>query len=363
MTVQVGVIGVGMIGQDHIRRITQVLTGGAVVAVNDVDASRAGQVAAGLPGAVVHETAQDLIADDHVDAVLVASWGPAHEEQVVAAIGAGKPVFCEKPLAPSSDACLRIMEAEMAAGRRLVQVGFMRRYDTGYLAMKAAVEDGSIGAPLLMHCAHRNPSVPDYGFTTEMIISDSSVHEIDLVRWLFEEEIVAASVLRPRRSGQAPAGLQDPLILLLELASGVLVDDELFVSARYGYDVRGEVVGETGTVALADVSGIILSAAGLRSAIPGGHSAPRGHPSPRGPQTPPQGDRVPVDWRDRFIRAYDAELQDWLTAVAAGTSTGPSSWDGYAAAAVTDSALEALHTGQRTLVAMPERPEFYAKAG
>ena len=352
MTIQVGVIGVGMIGQDHIRRITQVLTGGAVVAVNDVDATRAGQVAASLPGAVVHETAQDLIADDHVDAVLVASWGPAHEEQVVAAIGAGKPVFCEKPLAPSSDACLRIMDAEMAAGRRLVQVGFMRRYDVGYQAMKAVVEDGSIGAPLLMHCAHRNPSVPDYGFTTEMIISDSSVHEIDLVRWLFGEEIVAASVLRPRRSGQAPAGLQDPLILLLELASGVLVDDELFVSARYGYDVRGEVVGETGTVALADVSGIILSAAGRRSAIPGG----------RPPQTPPQGNRVPVDWRDRFIRAYDAELQDWLTAVAAGTSTGPSSWDGYAAAAVTDSALEALHTGQRALVAMPERPDFYAKA-
>ena len=337
--VQVGVIGVGMIGQDHIRRITQVLTGGAVVAVNDVDQARAGQVAASLPGAVVHATAADLIADDHVDAVLVASWGPAHEEQVVAAIGAGKPVFCEKPLAPSSDACLRIMEAEMAAGRRLVQVGFMRRYDPGYLAMKAAAQDGSIGAPLLMHCAHRNPSVPDYGFTTEMIITDSSVHEIDLVRWLFEEEIVAASVLRPRRSGQAPAGLQDPLILLLELASGVLVDDELFVSARYGYDVRGEVVGETGTVALADVSEVTLRSAGRH------------------------GGRVPVDWRDRFIRAYDAEVQDWLTAVAAGTSTGPSSWDGFAAAAVTDSALEALQSGQRTLVTMPERPEFYSKAG
>ena len=338
MTVQVGVIGVGMIGQDHIRRITQVLTGGAVVAVNDVDATRAGQVAASLPGAVVHETAQDLITDNHVDAVLVASWGPAHEEQVVAAIGAGKPVFCEKPLAPSSDACLRIMDAEMAAGRRLVQVGFMRRYDTGYQAMKAAVEDGSIGAPLLMHCAHRNPSVPDYGFTTEMIISDSSVHEIDLVRWLFGEEIVAASVFRPRRSRQAPDGLQDPLILQLEMASGVLVDDELFISAQYGYDVRGEVVCESGTVALADVSEVRLRAAGRH------------------------GGRVPVDWRDRFIRAYDAELQDWLTAVAAGTSTGPTAWDGFAAAAVTDSCLEALRTGTRTAVSLPERPDFYAKA-
>jgi myo-inositol 2-dehydrogenase / D-chiro-inositol 1-dehydrogenase len=338
MSVRVGVIGVGMIGQDHIRRVTQVLTGGSVTAVNDVDAARAGQVAAGLPGAVTHPTAQDLIADGNVDAVLVASWGPAHEEQVLAAIAAGKPVFCEKPLAPSRDACQRIMDAEMAAGRRLVQVGFMRRYDAGYRAMKAALEDGSIGAPLLMHCAHRNPSVPPYGFTTEMIISDSAVHEMDLVRWLFGEEIVAVTVFRPRRSGQAPAELQDPLILLLEMASGVLVDDELFLNARYGYDVRGEVVGETGTVALADVSEVTVRRDGQH------------------------GGRVPVDWRDRFIRAYDAELQDWLTAVAAGTSTGPSAWDGFAAAAVTDSALEALRTGQRTAVALPDRPDFYAKA-
>ncbi len=338
MTVGVGVIGAGMIGQDHIRRITQVLTGGAVVAVNDVDKARAGQVAAGLPGASLHETAAGLIADDDVDAVLVASWGPAHEEQVVAAIAAGKPVFCEKPLAPSSGACLRIMDAEMAAGRRLVQVGFMRRYDAGYQAMKAALDDGGLGVPLLMHCAHRNPSVPPYGFTTELIVSDSAVHEIDIVRWLFGEEIVAATVLRPRRSRQAGADLQDPLILLLEMASGALVDDELFVNARYGYDVRGEVVCETGTVALADVSEVTVRTQNR------------------------YGGRVPVDWRDRFVRAYDTELQDWLNAVAAGTSTGPSAWDGYAAAAVTDAALDALRTGQRTAVSMAERPEFYAKA-
>jgi len=338
MTVRVGVIGTGMIGQDHIRRITQVLTGGTVTAVNDVDAARAGQVAAGLPGTTVHATAADLIADDGVDAVLVASWGPAHEEQVLGAIAAGKPVFCEKPLAPSSDACVRIMEAEMEAGRRLVQVGFMRRYDAGYRAMKATLDDGALGLPLLMHCAHRNPSVPDYGFTTELIVSDSAVHEMDIVRWLFGEEIVAVTVLKPRRSREAGADLQDPLILVFEMASGALVDDELFLNARYGYDVRGEVVCETGTVALADVSEVTVRTGNRYSG------------------------RIPVDWRDRFILAYDAELQEWLNAVAAGTSTGPSTWDGYAAAKVTDAGLEALRTGRRTAVSMAERPEFYAKA-
>jgi myo-inositol 2-dehydrogenase/D-chiro-inositol 1-dehydrogenase len=337
MDVRVGVVGVGMIGQDHIRRITQVLTGGAVTAVNDVDAERAGQVAAGLPGTIVHATAAGLVADDNVDAVLVASWGAAHEEQVLAAIAAGKPVFCEKPLAPSSDACLRIMAAETAAGRRLVQVGFMRRYDAGYRAMKAALDDGRLGAPLLMHCAHRNPSVPPYGFTTELIVSDSAVHEMDIVRWLFGEEIVAVRVLTPRRSSHGADGLQDPLILVFELAGGALVDDELFVNARYGYDVRGEVVCETGTVALADTSEVTLRTANTH------------------------GGRVPVDWRDRFIRAYDTELQEWLNAVAAGTAAGPAAWDGYAAAAVTDAALEALRTGERVVVTMAERPEFYAK--
>jgi myo-inositol 2-dehydrogenase/D-chiro-inositol 1-dehydrogenase len=324
MTVRVGVIGAGMIGQDHIRRITRVLSGGTVVAVTDVDAARAAEVAADLPGVTVHPDAQALISAADVDAVLVASWGQAHEEQVLAALAAGKPVFCEKPLAPTQEACLRIIDAELAAGRRLVQVGFMRRYDAAYRALKAALDDGTIGAPLMMHCAHRNPSVPPYGFSTEMIITDSAVHEIDQVRWLFDEEVVAASILKPRRTSRAAEGLHDPLIVLLEMASGLLVDDEVFVNAGYGYDIRGEIVGETGTVSM-----------------------------------PP---RVCADWRERFAHAYDTELEDWLTAAAQGTAAGPSAWDGYAAAAATDSALRALATGQRTQVNLPERPDFYLKA-
>jgi myo-inositol 2-dehydrogenase/D-chiro-inositol 1-dehydrogenase len=336
MTVRVGVIGVGMIGQDHIRRLTQVLSGGQVVAVTDVDPARAKSIAEDLPGCRVHETGQDLIRDDDVDGILVTSWGPTHEDYVLAGIEARKPVFCEKPLATTREACDRILDAEVASGQRLVMVGFMRRYDTAYRALKQAVVGGSIGAPLLVHCAHRNPSVPP-NVTTEGVINDTVVHEIDLVRWLLDEEIAATSVLQPRRSSRAAADLQDPLIVLLEMASGVLVDVEAFVNAAYGYDIRGEVVGETGTAALAETAPVILKGDGLRSG------------------------RVPGDWRERFLRAYDVELQDWLDAVAVGGSTGPTAWDGYAATVVADSCVEALRTGDRATVSMRDKPDFYTK--
>jgi myo-inositol 2-dehydrogenase/D-chiro-inositol 1-dehydrogenase len=341
MSVRVGVIGTGMIGQTHIQRITEVVPGGQVIAVTDVDVSRAEQVALGLPNmAAVHKTGQDLIADRDVDAVLVTSWGATHEEYVLAAIAAGKPVFCEKPLAPTSDGALRIVEAEMAAGRHLVQVGFMRRYDAAYNAVKHALDAGAAGTPLLMHCAHRNPTAPPYGFTTDMIVSDSAVHEIDLVRWLFGEEIVAAGIRKGRRTSKAADGLHDPLIVLLEMASGVLVDVEVFLNAGYGYDIRAEIVCESGTIALADGGDAAVTRQGQRSGVaPGG--------------------RVPADWRERFGRAFDTEFTEWLRAAAEGTAAGASSWDGYAAATVTDRCLEALRTGGQVAVTLPERPEFY----
>jgi myo-inositol 2-dehydrogenase/D-chiro-inositol 1-dehydrogenase len=333
MSVRVGVIGIGMIGQDHIRRMSTVLSGTTVVAVSDVDLARAQEVADGVP-ARVHPTGQDLIHDGDVDAVLVASWGGTHEEYVLAAIEAGKPVFCEKPLATTQKACLRIIEAEVAAGRRLVQVGYMRRYDDAYRALKAVVAGGTIGTPLIMHCTHRNPSVPSY-YEGDSAITDTAVHEIDMVRWMFDEEIVATSVLKPRRSRHG-GELPDPLILLLETESGVIVDVEISVNIRYGYDIRGEVVGEDGTAALGESNPVTVR-------LDGGVTS-----------------RVPADWRERFIRAYDIELQEWADAVRSGGDFGPSSWDGYAAAAVSDAALEAKHSGARTVVSLADKPALYA---
>jgi myo-inositol 2-dehydrogenase / D-chiro-inositol 1-dehydrogenase len=331
--VRVGVIGTGMIGQDHIRRLTTVLAGSEVVAVSDVDRERARSVADGIADARVHATGQELIRDGAVDAVVVTSWGPTHEEYVLACIEAGKPVFCEKPLATTQEACLRILDAEMAFGRRLVQVGYMRRYDPAYRALKETVASGAIGTPLLVHCAHRNPDVPPH-YTSDMAINDTTVHDVDTVRWLLDDEVVAAQVLVPRRNSRA-GELRDPLLVLLEMARGAIVDVEVSVNIGYGYDIRGEVSGETGTASLAESNPVVLKREGSFSG------------------------RVPADWGERFLRAFDLEFQEWLGAAAEGTATGPSAWDGYAATAVCDAALEALRTGKRTEVRLRQRPDFY----
>jgi myo-inositol 2-dehydrogenase / D-chiro-inositol 1-dehydrogenase len=334
MTLAVGVVGTGMIGQDHVQRLATGIPDARVVAVCDVVAEQAKQVGERV-GARVYSDGHDLIADDGVQAVLIASPGPTHEELTLACIAAGKPVLCEKPLAPTTDACLRVLEAEAALPSRLVQVGFMRRYDDGFRALKQQLDDGQVGRALLLHCRHRNASVPA-GFTSDMMITDSVVHDIDVTRWLLGQEVVAASVFKARPSSLAPAGLQDPQMVVLETDQGVLVDVESFVNCRFGYDIRYELVGETGTISLGEEPG-------PRIRQQGRHHGP-----------------IPADWRERFGPSYQRELQEWVTGALRGRITGPSSWDGYATTAVAEAAVESLATGRRTTVALVDRPALYA---
>ncbi len=202
----VGVIGAGLMGATHARLLARSIPGVSVVAICDPAGT---PVADELGIATVHADALELIADPAVDAVVVASPAATHEPYALACIAAGKPVLCEKPLATTAAAALRIVEAERAAGRRLVTVGFMRRHDPGYVDLKARLDAGEIGAPLLVHCAHRNVSVHEF-FDSAMIITDSAVHEIDVARWLLDDEIARVTVLAPRPSRRAREGLRDP---------------------------------------------------------------------------------------------------------------------------------------------------------
>ncbi|WP_369813564.1 TIM barrel protein [Terrabacter sp. Soil810] len=334
MTVRIGMIGPGGMGQAHIDRIHTVIADGRVVAVSDVDPARAAEVASRIDG-TAYASSAELIAADEVDAVMICSYGPAHEVDVLAAIAAGKPVFCEKPLTPTAEAALRIMEAEQAGGRRLVTVGFMRRFDRSYREMKALLDSGELGETLMVHCAHRNPTVPEH-YTWDMAINDTAIHEVDTMRWLLGEEFVSARVDKPKKTSLRFEHLQDPLVLVLETESGVRVDDEIFVNCQFGYDIRCEAVAEKGTVSLGDQNAIVVrDGVGVRNAIARDHN-------------------------DRFWGAFVTEVQEWISAVARGEHTGSTSWDGYAAACVCDAGVRALTDEGVVKVEMIAKPDFYA---
>lgn len=334
MVLNIGVIGTGNIGAYHIGRLAGQISGARVAAVYDLATERAAQLAESV-GAKAHDRPEDVISDDGVDAVVVTSPGETHTEFVLACIATDKPVLTEKPLATTAEDGLRVIEAEVAHGRRLVQVGFMRRYDAGYRRIKAAIDDGAIGTPLIAHCVHRNPVAPHY-FTSEMIPLDSVVHEVDATRWLLDTEFTAATVLSPRPSPLVEADLQDPQIIVLETIDGAMVDVECFVNCRYGYDVRCEVVGSEGTVQLETPTITSLTREGTRR-----HG-------------------VPADWKERFDDAFHAEIAEWVAGLHGGSVTGPSAWDGYAATVVTSACVDSLHAGRRTPIELVDKPAFYA---
>jgi len=337
---RVGVIGVGLMGSDHAERIALRTAGVLLAGVTDPDTERARALAERL-GTTVHDDPFALIASPDVDAVVVASPGFVHEDQVLACLEHGKGVLCEKPLTMDDESSLRLVEAEEALGRRLVTVGFMRRFDPEYTAVKAALASGAHGRLLLLHNTHRNRSVPNADFRSEMIVRDSLAHEVDASRFLFGQEVVEVTVLSPAPTSHAGAGVVDPQVAVFRMSGGGLVTNEVFVNSQVGYEVRFEAVAERGSLTAGLASSGVLC---TRVTTDGGA----------------WGGVVPDDYRTRFARAYDAEVQAWADAVRAGTAVGPSAWDGYAATAVSTAGMASLASGLPVPVRLATQPALYA---
>jgi myo-inositol 2-dehydrogenase/D-chiro-inositol 1-dehydrogenase len=331
----VAVIGTGTMGADHVRRLDEVISGARVAAVADPDTDRAAALTEHIDGCTVHADAEAALDAPGVEAVLIASPGPAHEATLLAALERRLPVFCEKPLTPDPESAARVMAAEERSGARLIQVGYMRRFDAEYTELKDLLDGGSLGRPLLLHCRHRNLSVHPY-FTDDMLITDSVSHEIDATRWLLGQEIAAVTVVRPAPTSLAPEGLSDPQLVLLETTGGAVATVEIFATSGFGYQVQTEAVCERGTARIGEAHGLMTNTA-----------AGWGGPIAR-------------DYLTRFRDAYDRELRAWVRAARRGGATGPSAWDGFAAAVACQAGVTAQRTGQRTAVAMMPRPAFYA---
>src|SRR6478752_4350485 len=319
---RIAVLGVGMMGADHVARISQKVAGARVSVVNDYVTEKAEQLAATIPGCRAIADPLDAIADPDVDAVVLATPGPTHEKQLLACIEHDKPVLCEKPLTTDVDTSLEIVKREAEHGRRLIQVGFMRRFDHEYAQLKALLDSGDLGRALVLHCAHRNPAVPP-SFDSALVVRDSLVHEVDVTRFLFDEEITSIQIVKPSANPGAPQGLADPQIAIMRTASGKHVDVELFVTTGVAYEVRTEVVAEKGSAMIGLDVNLVRS---------------RGDGS--------RGGQITPGFRERFGQAYDTEFQRWVDAVRSGANVdGPSAWDGYAAAAVCEAGVKSLTSG------------------
>jgi myo-inositol 2-dehydrogenase/D-chiro-inositol 1-dehydrogenase len=330
--VGIGIIGTGKQGSDHARRISSLGERARLVAVHDRDRALAASVAQAC-GARVAASDEALIEDPEVEAVIVASNTETHVQFVLACIAAGKPVLTEKPLGITVPSCELVLDAEIDAGRPFTTVGFMRRYDPEYGRLKATVDAGTVGEPLVMHCIHRNVSVPQT-FATRQTLTDTVIHEIDIARWLLDDEIVSVALEKPRHKPSVTRQLADPLLVRLEAKSGARVDIEVFANAGYGYDVRCEVLGSAGYVAM----------------------GPSGHQLVTAATAPEQG--FPRDWLERFRPAYDAEIANWVDSLGDGRPTA-SAWDGYAATVVAEALVRALQTGHREAVSVGARPDLY----
>ncbi|MCT1606536.1 Gfo/Idh/MocA family oxidoreductase [Nesterenkonia massiliensis] len=332
---RVAVVGAGRMGADHVERLAHRVQRSRVSAVVDVDAGRAAQAASAAPGAETFSGLAPLLETGAADAVLLATPGFLHEEALLQLIEAGMPVLCEKPLTPDAASALRVVQAEAAFGRQLIQVGFMRRFDAGYRRLKEVIDSGQLGELLMLHHQHRNPNTPP-GFTEEMVINDSVVHEFDAVRFFTGEEIRSVQVRVGRRTSLGDPAVRDPQHVVIETSSGLLAEVEMFCSAQLGYQVATQATFERGVVAIGGEDGLRITEAG--------HT----------------GYEVPVGFVTRFRAAYDVEIQDWVDAVHAGAIAGPSAWDGYATAACCEAGVASQRHGGAVDVALAERPAFYA---
>ena len=165
-----------------------------------------------------------------------------------------------------------------------------------------------------------------------MIVRDSLVHEVDVTRWLFGEEIAQIHVLAPTPTSVADEGVLDPQIAIFTMAGGGIVTNEVFVNTGIGYEVRCEAVAERGNATIGLGSGPLLR------------------------QDNSAGTHIPEDFRDRFATAYDLEVQAWVDAARRGEVVGPATWDGYAAAVVCTAGVESLTTGRPVSVELAPRP-------
>lgn len=320
----IALFGAGRIGRMHARNLHR-HEGFALRHVVDIHAPAAREVAAAT-GAEA-SSVDDALADPDVLAVLIASSTDTHADLIEAAARAGKAILCEKPIdldMARVEACLAVA----AEAKVPLMVGFNRRFDASFRALRQAIDDQRIGEVEIVAITSRDPGPPgpDYIKVSGGLFRDMMIHDFDMARFLLGEEPVAVAatgscLVDP---GIGALGDIDTALVTLRTASGKLCQIQCSRRASYGYDQRIEVHGSLGAARAENVrldTVEIMDERGFHGALP------------------------PHFFIERYAAAYLAELDHFAECVKEGRQPSPSGKDGRAALALADAALQALETG------------------
>ena len=322
--IKIGLLGVGRIGQVHAYAVSSVPTAQLVAIAEPISA--AAKTVRDTYGCDIRTIKQILVSDD-IDAVIICTPTDTHADLIEQFARAGKAIFCEKPVDLDLErvqACLAVIDETQAT----LMVGFQRRYDPDFQALRAAIDTGQIGDVEMVTLISRDPSAPPYDYIDRSggIFRDMMIHDFDVARWMLGEEIetvqAAASVLTDPGIGNR--GDFDSANAILRTASGKQCTITNSRRATFGYDQRIEVHGSMGSVAADNHHQSRVTIANVN-----------------GYTRPPLLDF----FMSRYIKAYASEIKHFVDCVTNGARPRTSGHDGLMSIALAEAALESVRTG------------------
>lgn len=324
--IRCAVLGAGRIGTLHAKNLAFRVPGAELAWVADVDAAAARRVA-DATGAKATDDHRRVLEDRDVQAVIVASATDTHAALIVEAAGAGKDVFCEKPIDLSLPAIDRALEA-VSRSRVRLQVGFNRRFDPGFAEARRRIAEGAIGKPHMVRITSRDPGLAPMGYlrVSGGIFKDMTIHDFDMARWIVGEEVeslfaMGSVLIEP---GLSELSDVDTALISLRYGSGALgaIDDSR--RAVYGYDVRLEVFGSEGCVTVGNRTATSVSVAGTAGILHEG----------------------PLHWfAERFEEAYVRELVHFVECLARDEVPSVGGEDGRIPIMMAEAAKASLERG------------------
>ncbi|AJH01603.1 inositol 2-dehydrogenase [Clostridium beijerinckii] len=322
---KVGIIGAGRIGKVHGESISKYVKNAEVKAIADVFLNEATINWAreiGIQG--VYKDYKKILEDPEIDAILICSSTDTHSKISIEAIRAGKHVFCEKPIDHDLARIKEVID-ELNKSKVKYQVGFNRRYDHNFKAIRNAVVEGKIGEPHVLKITSRDPEPPsiDYVKVSGGIFLDMTIHDFDMARYLLGSDVVevyaAGNVLVDNAIGEA--GDIDTAIITLKMDNGAMAVIDNSRQSSYGYDQRAEVFGSLGQVSVGNDSiskAVISTKDGVTAEKP------------------------LFFFLERYMQAYADEITEFIDAIVNNRDISVSADDGLKAVLIGEAATKSL---------------------